>query len=72
MLVTNCNGSTEKEVKLSVRLEEDDAKAVKPERIDLEPVPMKEFGHYVAQCHSNSNEIFLHQYLVCLLLCFMQ
>jgi hypothetical protein len=62
--VKNSRGSVEREVKLTVRQEEEVAD-VDMERVEVKPVPVAEFGEYVVQGHANSNEIFTSQYSVC-------
>ena len=61
----NCRGSAEREVRLTVRQEEEEAAVVDKERVQVQPVPVAEFGDYVAQNHSNSDEVFKFQYRVC-------
>ena len=60
----NCRGSAEREVRLTVRQEEEEAAAVDREREEVQPVPVAEFGEYVAKNHANSDEIFKLQYNV--------
>ena len=60
----NTGGSVQKEVRLTVRQEELGAALADGERVEVKPVPLAEFGEYVAQGHSNSNEIFKLQYKV--------
>ena len=66
LLVKNSSGSaeTEREVRLTVRQEEEEAAPVDRERVEIRPVPVAEFGDYVAQCHSDSDEVFKLQYNV--------
>ena len=45
--------------------EEEEAAAVDKERVAVQPVPVAEFGDYVAQNHSNQDEVFKLQYEVC-------
>ena len=63
-LAKNSRGSVEREVILSVRQEEEEATTVDREGVEVRPVPVAEFGDYVAESHSNSNEIFKLQYSV--------
>jgi hypothetical protein len=63
----NSKGCVEREAKLTVRQDEEKTADVDMERVELEPVPVAEFGYYVAQCHSNSNKILASQYSVCML-----
>ena len=60
----NCRGSAEREVKLTVRQEQQEAAAVDRERVQVRPVPVAEFGEYVATNHSDSNKCFKIQYTV--------
>ena len=62
----NCKGSAEREVRLTVTLEEEKGTVVDKERVAVQPVPVAEFGDYVAQNHSNQDEVFKLQYRVCL------
>ena len=61
----NSKGSVDREVALTVRQEEEEEGEMDVERIEIKPVSIEEFGEYVAQSHSNSNEVFLLQYGVC-------
>ena len=54
----------ERAVILTVRQEEEEAATVDREEVEVRPVPVAEFGDYVADSHSNSNEIFKLQYSV--------
>ena len=64
LLAKNSSGSVEREVRLTVRQEEEEAAPVARERVDVQPVSVAEFGDYVTHCHSNSDEIFKFQYMV--------
>ena len=64
----NCRGSAEREVRLTVRQEEEEAAAADREREEVQPVPVAEFGEYVAKNHFNSDETFKLQYSVKFLL----
>ena len=66
LLAKNAIGSVEKEVKLTVAPEEEEVKPPQSDKIYMKPIPMDNFGDYVVQCHSNSNEIFKLQYAVSL------
>ena len=68
LLAKNSSGSVEREVRLTVRQEEEEATPVARERVDVQPVSVAEFGDYVAYCHSNSDEIFKYQYVVRIML----
>ena len=60
----NCRGSAEREVRLTVTQEQQEAAAVDRERVQVRPVPVAEFGEYVARNHSNSDKSFKIQYTV--------
>ena len=62
----NSKGSVEKEVRLTVTKEEEEEKkeVVETDKVYMNPIPVENFGDYVVQCHSNSNEIFKLQYAV--------
>ena len=62
----NSSGSAEREVRLTVRQEEEEAAPVDRERVEIQPVPEAEFGDYVAYCHSDANKVFKLQYNVTL------
>ena len=64
LLAKNSSGSAEREVRLMVRQEEEEAVPVDRERVEILPVSIAEFGDYVAHCHSNSDEVFKQQYHV--------
>ena len=64
LLAKNSSGRVEREVRLTVRQEEEEAAPVTRERVDVQPVSVAEFGDYVAYCHSNSDEMFKYQYMV--------
>ena len=64
----NCKGSAEREVKLTVTLEDEKEAAVDKERVSVQSVPVAEFGDYVARNHSNQDEVFKLQYRVCIIL----
>ena len=64
LLAKNSSGSAEREVRLIVRQEEEEAAPVDRERVEIQPVPVAEFGEYVAYCHSNSEKVFKSQYIV--------
>ena len=51
-------------MKLRVSREEEEATGDK-ERVEMKPIPVAEFGDYVAQSHSHSDQDFKFQYSVC-------
>ena len=69
MLAKNSRSSVERKVTLTVQQEEEEIAIVDKERVEVRPVPVAEFGDYVADSHSNSNEIFKLQYSVCVYVC---
>ena len=64
LLAKNNSGSAEREVRLTVRQEEEEAAPVDRERVEIQPVPVAELGDYAAYCHSNSELVFKSQYTV--------
>ena len=64
LIVKNSKGSVENEVKLTVTPEEEEVKVTESNEVYMKPIPVDNFGDYVVQCHSNSNEIFKLQYAV--------
>ena len=69
LLAKNSSGSTEREVRLTVRQEEEEAAPVDRERVEIQPVPVTEFGEYVAYSHLNLEQVFKLQYTVSTTLC---
>ena len=63
LVASNSSGSAEKEVELKVLNE---AEAPPPKDVDLSPVPVMEFGSFVANNHKNSNAGFKDMYQVCI------
>ena len=66
LLAKNSSGSAEREVRLIVREEKEEAAPVDRERVEIQPVPVAEYGEYVAHCHSDTNKVFKLQYNVTL------
>ena len=64
LLANNSSSSAEREVRLTVRQEEEEAALVDSERVEIQPVPVAEFVDYVAYCHSDANKVFKLQYSV--------
>ena len=60
----NSKGSVEREVTLTVRAEGDEAADEIIDKVEVQAVPVAEFGDYVARAHANSNETFKHQFKV--------
>ena len=65
LLARNSRGRAEKEVRLTVTQEQEDHAVTPKERVEILPVPVAEFGEYVANNHAHSDEIFKLQYNVC-------
>ena len=67
-VAANEYGSEEREVTLAVRKEEESCNSMADENQDAvssRPVPVLEFGKYVAELHANSNQPFIALYKVC-------
>ena len=67
-LVANQYGSEEREVKLTVYEEggtQSMDAATSDSMVSSRPIPIPEFGKYVAQLHTNTNQGFKHLYQVC-------
>ena len=60
----NSRGSAEREVRLTVTQEEEEPAVPAKERVEIQPVPVSEFGEYVAKNHTHSDEMFKLQYNV--------
>ena len=54
----NSRGSAEREVRLTVTQEEEEPAVTAKERVEIQPVPVAEFGEYVAKNHARSDKIF--------------
>ena len=66
-VVANQHGSEEREIKLTVNEEgvsSTDAATVNG-MVNSRPIPIPEFGKYVAELHTNSNQPFKDLYQVC-------
>ena len=61
LVARNSSGSVEKQVELKVL---DEYQAPSPKDVDLSPVPVMEFGSFVANNHKNSNVGFKAMYQV--------
>ncbi|CAI8052760.1 Receptor-type tyrosine-protein phosphatase alpha [Geodia barretti] len=64
LVAHNPGGRAEREVRLTVREEEEEKKGVSaaPELIPSTGLPVTLFGNFVEQCHSNQNQAFQDQY----------
>ena len=60
----NPSGVAEREVKLTVRPDNEEVDPVQKETIKLMPIPVTDFGEYVAVNHSHSDTGFRNQYEV--------
>ena len=60
----NSKGSVEREVTLTVRAEGDEAADEVTDKVEVQAVPVAEFGDYVAQAHANSNRTLKQHYRV--------
>ena len=69
-VVANQHGSEEREVKLMVNQEGGTSTAIAfDEIVSTRPIPIPEFGKYVAELHANSNQPFKDLYQVSVLMC---
>ena len=66
MVAVNKSGSVEQQVKLSVQMEGEKTPDVERKIMTFEPIPVAEFGEYVAQNHGNNNQGFRDQFSVSL------
>ena len=64
LVAKNKAGSTEKEVKLFVRQEGQQSPHIAKKQICFFPIPVEEFGDYVAKSHANDNRDFRDQFTV--------
>ncbi len=64
MVALNSAGSVERAVNVSVRVEGESTPAIQKRVVEMKPVPVAEFGHYVADHHTSNNRGFRDQYLV--------
>ena len=66
LVAHNPGGRAEREVRLTVREEEEEKKGVSaaPELIPSTGLPVALFGNFVEQCHSSQNQAFQDQYQV--------
>ena len=60
-------GRCEREVKLSVRKEGEPCPLAARRKITFSPIPVEQFGEYVADGHANGNSNFKEQYIVSVL-----
>ena len=66
----NPSGTAEREVKLTVRPDNEEVDPLQKETIKLMPIPVTEFGEYVAVNHSHSDAGFRNQYEVSTYICY--
>lgn len=64
LVATNSSGSTEQSVKLTVQFEGEKTPDVERKAMSFAPIPVAEFGDYVARNHANNNQGFRDQYQV--------
>ena len=64
LVARNSLGSTEREVKLSVVMEGEQTPEVGHNFMNFIPIPVKDFGKYVAKNHNNNNQGFKEQFQV--------
>ena len=64
LVARNSVGSAEREVKLSVVMEGEKALEVERRSMDFIPIPVKDFGKYVAKNHDKNNQGFKEQFQV--------
>ena len=65
-VVANQCGSEEQVMKLTVEMEgESSTNASTDEKVSTRPIPVPEFGKYVAKLHTSSNKSFKDLYQVC-------
>ena len=60
----NSSGTAEREVKLTVRPDNEEVEPNQKETVKLMPIPVTDFGEYVAVNHSHSDTGFRNQYEV--------
>ena len=64
-VVANQHGSEEREVKLAVRKEGEYSVSDEFENpVSTRPIPVPDFGKYVAELHADSNQLFIELYKV--------
>ena len=66
-MVSNCIGSVDGAVTLSVLDEDGESENKKKLDFETRPMVVDEFGEYVASLHSCNNNTFLLQYQVCII-----
>ena len=64
-VATNLHGSKEREVNLAVTKEGESGTCEHEGAVSTRPVPVLEFGKYVAELHADSNLPFIELYKVC-------
>ena len=64
LIARNSLGSAEQEVKLSVVMEGEKTPEIEHKSMDFIPIPVKDFGKYVAKNHNNNNQGFKEQFQV--------
>ena len=64
LVARNSFGSAEREVKLSIVIEGEQTPEVEHKSMDFIPIPVKDFGKYVAKNHDKNNQGFKEQFQV--------
>ena len=64
LLARNSAGSMQQQVKLTVQIEKDRTPDFGGTSMTFEPVPVSEFGDYVAKNHAGNNQGFRDQFMV--------
>ena len=64
-VATNLHGSEERKVNLAVTKEGESSAHEHEHTVSTRPIPVLEFGKYVAELHADSNQPFTELYKVC-------
>ena len=64
-VATNQHGSEDREIKLMINEEGGASMVAIDDIVSSRPIPIPEFGKYVAELHTNSNQPFKDLYQVC-------
>ena len=66
----NPSGTAEREVKLTMKPDNEEVDPVQKETVKLMPIPVTDFGEYVAVNHSHSDTGFRNQFEVSTYICY--